>query len=153
MAHTRRDNTFGEQRMSDSDDELKGNCSICGRPRTDCDGSYHSLIPTAVCELCGEPMPLGEQMFKFHGFSGDCPKPPLPPHDVDHSLDPVTKGDTPTTPPCIFPVDMKLSTVKDRYMLAVLKHNQFNVTHAADSLGISVRTMQRWCKKSNLSEV
>ena len=31
-----------------------------------------------VCELCGEPMPPGEEMFKFHGYSGPCPKPPLP---------------------------------------------------------------------------
>lgn len=30
------------------------------------------------CELCGEPMPEGETMFKVHGFSGPCPKPPLP---------------------------------------------------------------------------
>ena len=30
------------------------------------------------CELCGEPMPPGEEMFKFHGYSGGCPKPPLP---------------------------------------------------------------------------
>ena len=30
------------------------------------------------CELCGEPMPPGEEMFKFHGYSGSCPKPPLP---------------------------------------------------------------------------
>jgi len=30
------------------------------------------------CELCGEPMPQGEEMFKFHGYSGNCPKPPLP---------------------------------------------------------------------------
>lgn len=29
------------------------------------------------CELCGEPMPVGEEMFKFHGFSGPCPAPPL----------------------------------------------------------------------------
>jgi hypothetical protein len=29
------------------------------------------------CALCGEPMPPGEQMFKFHGYSGPCPKPPL----------------------------------------------------------------------------
>jgi len=29
------------------------------------------------CELCGEPMPDGEEMFKFHGYSGDCPKHPL----------------------------------------------------------------------------
>lgn len=31
---------------------------------------------TAKCELCGEPMPEGEQMFKYHGYSGNCPKPP-----------------------------------------------------------------------------
>lgn len=33
----------------------------------------------ARCNLCGEPMPAGEEMFKFHGYSGPCPKPPLPP--------------------------------------------------------------------------
>jgi hypothetical protein len=26
-----------------------------------------------VCELCGEPMPEGEEMFRFHGLSGPCP--------------------------------------------------------------------------------
>lgn len=31
------------------------------------------------CELCGEPMPAGEEMFKYHGHSGPCPKPPLLP--------------------------------------------------------------------------
>ena len=30
------------------------------------------------CEICGEPMPVGEEMFKFHGYSCQCPKPPLP---------------------------------------------------------------------------
>ncbi len=29
------------------------------------------------CSLCGEPMPEGEEMFLFHGYSGKCPKPPL----------------------------------------------------------------------------
>lgn len=29
------------------------------------------------CELCGEPMPEGETMFKYHGYSGPCPKPPM----------------------------------------------------------------------------
>jgi hypothetical protein len=37
-----------------------------------------SDISDATCELCGEPMPAGETMFKFHGYSGPCPKPPLP---------------------------------------------------------------------------
>lgn len=30
------------------------------------------------CQLCGEPMPVGESMFITHGYSGPCPKPPLP---------------------------------------------------------------------------
>lgn len=29
------------------------------------------------CTVCGEPMPPGEQMFKYHGYSGPCPAPPL----------------------------------------------------------------------------
>lgn len=32
----------------------------------------------AVCKLCGEPMPAGEEMFNYHGYSGGCPNPPLP---------------------------------------------------------------------------
>ena len=27
------------------------------------------------CQLCGEPMPPGEEMFNYHGYSGPCPKP------------------------------------------------------------------------------
>ena len=36
------------------------------------------MSEVARCELCGEPMPPGEEMFKYHGLSGECPKPPLP---------------------------------------------------------------------------
>lgn len=32
----------------------------------------------AICELCGDPMPEGEEMFKYHGYSGPCPKPATP---------------------------------------------------------------------------
>lgn len=32
---------------------------------------------TAKCAVCGEPMPEGETMFKYHGYSGPCPKLPL----------------------------------------------------------------------------
>lgn len=28
-----------------------------------------------TCGVCGEPMPAGEEMFKYHGYSGPCPKP------------------------------------------------------------------------------
>lgn len=31
--------------------------------------------PVAICELCGHPMPAGEEMFRFHGYSCECPKP------------------------------------------------------------------------------
>jgi hypothetical protein len=31
----------------------------------------------ALCGICGEPMPENEEMFKYHGYSGNCPKPPL----------------------------------------------------------------------------
>ena len=32
----------------------------------------------AICELCGHPMPKGEEMFKFHGYSGKCHAEPIP---------------------------------------------------------------------------
>jgi hypothetical protein len=35
-------------------------------------------MPTNKCELCGEPMPPGEEVFRYHGYSGPCPKPPAP---------------------------------------------------------------------------
>lgn len=37
-----------------------------------------SRLQINKCELCGEDMPPGEDTFKYHGFSGPCPKPPLP---------------------------------------------------------------------------
>lgn len=41
-------------------------------------GNTRQEAKVSNCELCGEPMPEHEQMFKFHGYSGPCPKPPLP---------------------------------------------------------------------------
>lgn len=41
------------------------------------DNQSESKEEKPKCGLCGEPMPEGEEMFKFHGYSGDCPKPPL----------------------------------------------------------------------------
>ena len=35
------------------------------------------------CKLCGEPMPEGETMFHYHGYSGPCPKPPLKKVELD----------------------------------------------------------------------
>lgn len=37
--------------------------------------SDHESGRTPTCSLCGKPMPPGEEMFKFHGYSGPCPKP------------------------------------------------------------------------------
>ena len=37
-----------------------------------------TIIPEGHCEVCGAPMPEGETMFRFHGYSGPCPLPPLP---------------------------------------------------------------------------
>lgn len=45
-----------------------------------------------LCNICGEPMPPGEEMFKFHGYNDPCPKPPLPKcnhrptYKIDHIL-------------------------------------------------------------------
>lgn len=27
-----------------------------------------------LCEICHEPMPKGEEMFRYHGYSGPCPQ-------------------------------------------------------------------------------
>lgn len=39
--------------------------------------SDHEISEQPKCELCGEPMPENEEMFRVHGYSGNCPKPPL----------------------------------------------------------------------------
>jgi len=44
------------------------------------------MSDTAKCAICGEPMPIGEEMFKFHGYSGDCPKPPVPKQPVKQKI-------------------------------------------------------------------
>lgn len=36
---------------------------------------WFSVFPTGHCQVCGEPMPKGEEMFNYHGYSSDCPKP------------------------------------------------------------------------------
>jgi hypothetical protein len=38
----------------------------------------------ATCAVCGEPMPEGEEVFVYHGFSGPCPAPPLPRYEGKH---------------------------------------------------------------------
>lgn len=45
------------------------------------------MTDVARCQLCGEPMPEGEEMFNYHGASGPCPKPPLPAPETTESGD------------------------------------------------------------------
>lgn len=40
------------------------------------------------CKLCGEPLPEGETMFNYHGYSGPCPKPPLKKVELDPAGEP-----------------------------------------------------------------
>ncbi len=40
------------------------------------------------CSICGEPMPEGETMYKIHGYSGPCPKPPLKRVELDPAGEP-----------------------------------------------------------------
>ncbi len=43
------------------------------------------------CELCGELMPAGEEMFNYHGYSGLCPKPPKSEPVIEYSVDRLKK--------------------------------------------------------------
>ena len=59
---------------------------VKGRDKIDGDTRYGYLAygvldgapsgETPRCGLCGEPMPPGEEMFKYHGHSGPCPESP-----------------------------------------------------------------------------
>lgn len=39
---------------------------------------FDDNVSEGQCELCGEMLPEGERMFKYHGYSGPCPKGPRP---------------------------------------------------------------------------
>lgn len=45
-----------------------------------------NLEQRATCQVCGEPMPPGEEMFNYHGYSEPCPKPHLPQPDQERKL-------------------------------------------------------------------
>lgn len=57
-----------------------GGCSYCGN-QSCIAGACQMAQPK--CSLCGEPMPEGEGMFHYHGYSGPCPKPPLKKVELD----------------------------------------------------------------------
>lgn len=39
---------------------------------------FDDSVSEGQCERCGELLPEGERMFKYHGYSGSCPKGPRP---------------------------------------------------------------------------
>lgn len=45
------------------------------------------------CELCDEPMPPGEEMFRYHGYSCDCPKDAILRKNRDQNIDKVLKDE------------------------------------------------------------
>ncbi len=51
-------------------------------------------------------MPAGEEMFKFHGYSGDCPKPPLP---QPPTLEQLLRMTVPVGPDCLAPEGTPMS--------------------------------------------
>ena len=62
------------------------------------------------CQLCGGPMPKGEEMFKYHGYSGPCPRrtryddAPLPAH-IQANLNKL-KRDSDEARPAVKPPDL-----------------------------------------------
>jgi predicted amidophosphoribosyltransferase len=55
----------------------EGCCAVCGADTHFASDPHKPVWPIpqhGLCGLCGEPMPEGEEMFKFHGYSGPCPK-------------------------------------------------------------------------------
>ena len=63
------------------------------------------------CAICGEPMPEGEEMFKYHGYSGNCPKPPLPRGDTPR-IDEMSNDTVPRSR--LNAVEVELQTAKDK---------------------------------------
>jgi hypothetical protein len=41
----------------------------------------------SLCAICGQPMPPGEEMFKYHGYSGPCPAAPKIPTSPRTDMD------------------------------------------------------------------
>lgn len=56
-------------------------------------------IPAPVCEICGQPMPKGEEMLKYHGYSGPCPKPATNPEPESVAVAPQVENKCPVCRP------------------------------------------------------
>ena len=72
------------------------------------------------CELCGDVMPPGEEMFKYHGFSGPCPAPPKPKEKPEWLLQFFAYGHLPVG---LQDVSRPFAELADR-MVATLPRNQ-----------------------------
>ena len=54
-------------------ERLIAGAKIASPPPESPDATGSAKAEAPACQLCGEPMPPGEEMFKFHGYSGPCP--------------------------------------------------------------------------------
>lgn len=77
---------------------------------------------SGVCGMCGNPMPPGEEMFRYHGLSGPCP-PSLdapaqsPPAGIQITVNDLETGDTETQ--VIHPGEHAVICVEPAYRSAV----------------------------------
>lgn len=46
-----------------------------------------------TCRLCGNPMPEGEEMFKYHGYSGPCPPKAKAMTTLEERIENMAKGE------------------------------------------------------------
>ena len=92
----------------------------------------------SACELCGEPMPPGEEMFKYHGYSGPCPKPPLP--AASAPAGPPTQPETPYLGAGAFDLQAHLSEVEAENRQ--LSREWYDKTRHVGQLLIEVETLR-----------
>jgi len=62
-----------DQRIKEKEDALRSGDDQDAINQAEATKQEH-LEKKATCGLCGKPMPPGEEMFNFHGYSGPCPK-------------------------------------------------------------------------------
>ena len=72
------------------------------------------MSETARCQICGEPMPPGEEMFTYHGYSGPCPKPPLP-KGPSKPWNEVWAGEDHSSPPSADATAGELVALRERF--------------------------------------
>lgn len=92
------------------------------------------------CELCGEPMPKGEEVFRYHGYSGPCPTPaqtqPLPDRrdrDEEHKVTLSGQPADPSIPGAPQPINPLTGQHEDYYILSAEERSRGFVRPYRDS--------------------